>query len=56
MDTGPRIRSASARSTSLSAPTITQTNGGGWVPDAGSANGKGNFGFTVKGDNGIAEG
>jgi hypothetical protein len=26
----------------------TQTNAGGWVPDNGSANGKANFGFSVK--------
>src|SRR6185369_14090798 len=34
----------------------TQTNGGGWVPDAGSANGKANFGFSVKGSNGSPKG
>jgi hypothetical protein len=34
----------------------TQTNGGGWVPDAGSANGKANFGFTVKNDKGSPKG
>jgi hypothetical protein len=34
----------------------TQTNGGGWVPDAGSANGKANFGFSVKGANGSPKG
>lgn len=34
----------------------TQTNGGGWVPDAGSANGKANFGFSVKGDKGSPKG
>ncbi len=33
-----------------------QTSGGGWVPDAGSANGHGNFGFTVKGANGNPKG
>ena len=33
-----------------------QTSGGGWVPDAESANGKGNFGFTVKGANGNPKG
>jgi hypothetical protein len=34
----------------------TQTNGGGWVPDAGSANGRANFGFSVKGNNGSPKG
>lgn len=34
----------------------TQTNGGGWVPDAGGANGKANFGFSVKGANGSPKG
>jgi hypothetical protein len=34
----------------------TQTNGGGWVPDSGSANGKANFGFSVKGSNGSPKG
>ena len=34
----------------------TQTNGGGWVPDAGSANGRANFGFSVKGSNGSPKG
>ncbi|HSL54673.1 MAG TPA: hypothetical protein VK868_09780, partial [Pyrinomonadaceae bacterium] len=34
----------------------TQTNGGGWVPDAGSANGRANFGFSVKGDKGTPKG
>src|SRR5215213_9423144 len=34
----------------------TQTNGGGWVPDVGSANGKANFGFSVKGSNGSPKG
>ena len=34
----------------------TQTNGGGWVPDAGSANGKANFGFSVKSDKGTPKG
>ena len=34
----------------------TQTNGGGWVPDAGSANGKGNFGFSVRNDKGSPKG
>ena len=33
-----------------------QTNGGGWVPDAGSANGKGNFGFSVRSDKGSPKG
>ena len=33
-----------------------QTNGGGWVPDGGSANGKGNFGFTVRNDKGAPKG
>jgi hypothetical protein len=33
-----------------------QTNGGGWVPDAGSANGKSNFGFTVRNDKGTPKG
>lgn len=33
-----------------------QTNGGGWVPDAGSVNGKGNFGFTVRNDKGTPKG
>jgi hypothetical protein len=33
-----------------------QTSGGGWVPDTGSANGHGNFGFTVKGANGSPKG
>jgi hypothetical protein len=34
----------------------TQTNGGGWVPDAGSGTGKANFGFSVKGDKGTPKG
>ncbi|HYV09562.1 MAG TPA: Ig-like domain-containing protein [Pyrinomonadaceae bacterium] len=34
----------------------TQTNGGGWVPDSGSANGRANFGFSVKGSNGSPKG
>jgi Big-like domain-containing protein len=34
----------------------TQANGGGWVPDAGSANGRANFGFSVKGANGSPKG
>ena len=34
----------------------TQANGGGWVPDSGSANGKANFGFSVKGANGSPKG
>jgi Bacterial Ig domain len=34
----------------------TQTNGGGWVPDDGSANGRANFGFSVKGDKGSPKG
>jgi hypothetical protein len=34
----------------------TQTNGGGWVPDAGSANNKGNFGFSVRNDKGSPKG
>jgi hypothetical protein len=33
-----------------------QTNGGGWVPDADSANGKGNFGFSVRNDKGAPKG
>jgi hypothetical protein len=33
-----------------------QTTGGGWVPDNGSANGKANFGFTVRGDKGSPKG
>ncbi|HEV2837365.1 MAG TPA: Ig-like domain-containing protein [Pyrinomonadaceae bacterium] len=33
-----------------------QTTGGGWVPDGGSANGKGNFGFTVRNDRGTPKG
>jgi hypothetical protein len=33
-----------------------QTSGGGWISDAESANGKGNFGFTVKGGNGNPKG
>jgi len=33
-----------------------QTNGGGWVPDAGSVNGKGNFGFSVRNDKGSPKG
>jgi hypothetical protein len=33
-----------------------QTNGGGWVADAGSANGKGNFGFSVRNDKGSPKG
>jgi hypothetical protein len=33
-----------------------QTSGGGWVPDSQSANGHGNFGFTVKGANGNPKG
>jgi hypothetical protein len=32
------------------------TNGGGWVPDATSANGKGNFGFSVRNDKGTPKG
>ncbi|HEU4837155.1 MAG TPA: Ig-like domain-containing protein [Pyrinomonadaceae bacterium] len=34
----------------------TQTNGGGWVPDTGSANSRANFGFSVKGNNGSPKG
>jgi hypothetical protein len=34
----------------------TQTNGGGWVPDAGSGTGKANFGFSVKNDKGSPKG
>jgi hypothetical protein len=34
----------------------TQTNGGGWVPDTGSATGKANFGFTVRNDKGSPKG
>lgn len=34
----------------------TQTSGGGWVPDAESANGKANFGFTVRNDKGSPKG
>jgi hypothetical protein len=34
----------------------TQTNGGGWVPDSGSANGRANFGFSVKNDKGSPKG
>jgi Big-like domain-containing protein len=33
-----------------------QTNGGGWVPDGGSANSKGNFGFSVRNDKGAPKG
>ena len=33
-----------------------QTAGGGWIPDSGSANGKGNFGFTVRNDKGSPRG
>jgi Bacterial Ig domain len=33
-----------------------QTAGGGWVPDTGSGNGKGNFGFTVRSDKGTPRG
>lgn len=33
-----------------------QTSGGGWIPDPESVNGKGNFGFTVKGGNGSPKG
>ena len=33
-----------------------QTSGGGWVPDGGSGNGKGNFGFTVRNDKGTPKG
>jgi len=33
-----------------------QTTGGGWVPDTGSVNGKGNFGFTVRNDKGSPKG
>ena len=33
-----------------------RTTGGGWVPDAGSANGKANFGFTVRNDKGTPKG
>jgi hypothetical protein len=33
-----------------------QANGGGWIPDAGSFNGKGNFGFTVRNDKGTPRG
>ena len=33
-----------------------QTSGGGWIPDPESVNGKGNFGFTVKGANGSPKG
>ncbi len=33
-----------------------QTAGGGWVPDDGSANAKGNFGFTVRNDKGTPKG
>src|SRR5689334_21400673 len=33
-----------------------QTNGGGWVPDPNGANGKANFGFSVKGANGSPKG
>ncbi len=33
-----------------------QTTGGGWVPDPESANGKGNFGFTVRNDKGTPKG
>jgi hypothetical protein len=33
-----------------------QTSGGGWVPDEGSANGKGNFGFSVRNDKGTPRG
>jgi len=32
------------------------TNGGGWVPDDGSANGKANFGFTVRNQGGSPKG
>jgi len=34
----------------------TQATGGGWVPDAESANGKANFGFTVRNDKGTPKG
>jgi hypothetical protein len=33
-----------------------QTAGGGWVPDSESANGKANFGFTVRNDKGTPKG
>jgi len=33
-----------------------QASGGGWIPDPESVNGKGNFGFTVKGGNGNPKG
>jgi Bacterial Ig domain len=33
-----------------------QTAGGGWVPDDASANGHGNFGFTVRNDKGTPKG
>ena len=33
-----------------------QTTGGGWVPDSESANGKANFGFTVRNDKGTPKG
>ena len=33
-----------------------QTAGGGWVADTGSANGRGNFGFTVRNDKGSPRG
>ena len=33
-----------------------QATGGGWIPDPESVNGKGNFGFTVKGGNGNPKG
>ncbi len=33
-----------------------QTAGGGWVPDAGSANGRANFGFTVRNEKGAPKG
>ena len=33
-----------------------RTTGGGWVPDAGSANGRANFGFTVRNDKGTPKG
>jgi hypothetical protein len=34
----------------------TQTSGGGWVPDDGSANGKSNFAFTVRSFKGMQKG
>jgi hypothetical protein len=33
-----------------------RTNGGGWVADAGSANGRSNFGFTVRNEKGTPKG